>query len=1394
MKSKVTYTHDGSETTTGSFTYTVSDGTDTAAGTVTVTVTPANDGPVVVDDTATVAEGGEVEIAVTTLLANDTDPEGSTLSITAVGGAVNGRVALSEDKSEVTYTHDGSETATGSFTYTVSDGTDTATGTVTVTVVPVNDAPTGVADTATVAEGGSVDVAVTALLANDSDPEGSTLSITAVGGAVNGTVTLSEDESEVTYAHDGSETTTGSFTYTVSDGTATATGAVSVTVTPVNDPPGPLMLTDQTATAGTSFSYEVPEVTDPDGDELTYAAFLGTGQNPLPSWLSFDEGMRTFSGTPRTAHVGEYEIQVTVTDSSAASKKAEFTLAVVQPPNEAPEAPELTSQTATEDQAFSYEVPEFDDPEDDTVTYAAGLDDGGTLPGWLSFNATSRKLSGTPLESDTPASHTIRITATDDASLPLSSSATFTLTVVEVNDAPSTPSLTNQDAVVSRPFSYAFAAVTDPEGGDITYTASVGENGELPSWLLFDADGLTLSGTPGESDAPAELVIRITAIDDADPPLASSTDFTLTVSQQNGAPQAVDDTATVAEGHALTIPSNDLLANDSDPDGQTLVITGVGNAVYGTVTLSADGASVTYRHGGSESASGSFTYTVSDGVETDTATVAITVTPVNDPPAAPSVADQAAVEDEQFSYRFVAVADPESDGVAYTSALAGGGALPSWLSFNVTTRAFSGTPREHDTPATLTIAVTATDDGEPAESAASTFTLTVAAVNDPPNAPTVGDRTATVGVAFAYTVLASYDSDSWPLSYAAAQGHGQNPLPGWLRFDVETRTFSGTPLPADVAEHEIVVSVSDDLHTTSAAFTLTVEVAPNRPPVPPQITTQEATEDLPFTLAVPPFTDPDEDLLEYSVGVASPDAMVADLPAWLEFDTATRLLSGTPLEGDTPSVLTLVVTATDDGDPSASDEVRFLLDVAEVNDAPTASAGEDQTVPAARFVTLDGSGSLDPEGESLRYAWSQKGEPQVAISGAKTVAPTFVAPLQLPPDVELVFTLVVTDVAGAYSEPDSVSIRVVGLDSPAEPVVPVISIEAEVASVVEGQVASFRIEAAPSPDRPIAIVMDVAGGDAYGVADGQRDVFILPGHTSSILVLATVDDGIDEPHGRIEAVIRDQPLYSLGAKSTAQVIVSDNDLASSQPALEITPESQLSSAESTPEPTVPSLPTATLTPEPTSPPLPTAALTPEPTSPPSPTAAPTPEPTSLPSPTAALTPEPTSPPSPTAALTPEPTSPPSPTAAPTPEPTLPPSPTATRTPEPTQATSWQSDHLPSTSPPPSTATHAAMPTTPHLSLSWTPAPGPATLQPAGDPQPAASAWPTATAPSAPALSIQPPSVPTPTVEVEEPPATAASVPVDDDQGAGRMGWIVTIALAGVTAATGGTVFLQGARR
>ena len=232
------YRHDGSETTAGSFTYTITDGTDTATALVTITVSPVNDPPVAVADVIAVQEGGTVSVQAHQLLNNDSDAEDDALTITAVGDAINGLVTL--DGSTIVYRHDGSETTTGGFIYTLTDGTDSATALVTVTVSPVNDSPIGVGDTLAVQEGGTVSFQTQQLLANDTDAEGDALRITAVGDAINGLVTL--DGNTIIYAHDGSETTAGSFTYTVSDGTESATVLVTITVSPVDDTPVVLLV------------------------------------------------------------------------------------------------------------------------------------------------------------------------------------------------------------------------------------------------------------------------------------------------------------------------------------------------------------------------------------------------------------------------------------------------------------------------------------------------------------------------------------------------------------------------------------------------------------------------------------------------------------------------------------------------------------------------------------------------------------------------------------------------------------------------------------------------------------------------------------------------------------------------------------------------------------------------------------------------------------------------------------------------------------------------------------------------------------------------------------------------------------------------------------------------
>ena len=109
-----------------------------------------NNTPVAVDDTLTVAE--DAALSSTDVIANDTDADGDTLSLTAATTSGTGTVAVNADGLSVDYTPAANFNGTEVITYTVSDGTLTdETGTLTITVTAVNDAPVAVADTLTVA-------------------------------------------------------------------------------------------------------------------------------------------------------------------------------------------------------------------------------------------------------------------------------------------------------------------------------------------------------------------------------------------------------------------------------------------------------------------------------------------------------------------------------------------------------------------------------------------------------------------------------------------------------------------------------------------------------------------------------------------------------------------------------------------------------------------------------------------------------------------------------------------------------------------------------------------------------------------------------------------------------------------------------------------------------------------------------------------------------------------------------------------------------------------------------------------------------------------------------------------------------------------------------------------
>ncbi|PUA26334.1 MAG: hypothetical protein B0W54_23945, partial [Cellvibrio sp. 79] len=169
----------------------------------------------------------------------------------------------------------------------------------------------------------------------------------------------------------------------------------------------------------------------------------------------------------------------------------------------------------------------------------------------------------------------------------------------------------------------------------------------------------------------------------------------------------------------------------------------------------------------------------------------------NDAPTiANAIPDRSATENVAFNFQLAAntFADIDvGDTLTYIAQLAGGGALPSWLSFDAATRTFSGIPANGDV-GTVSINVIA-DDGN-GGTVTDTFDIVIANANDAPTvANAIPDQNATEDNAFNFQFAANTfaDADAGATLAYSAQLAGGAALPSWLSFNAATRTFSGTP-------------------------------------------------------------------------------------------------------------------------------------------------------------------------------------------------------------------------------------------------------------------------------------------------------------------------------------------------------------------------------------------------------------------------------------------------------------------------------------------------------------------------------------------------------------------------------------------------------------------------
>ncbi len=281
----------------------------------------------------------------------------------------------------------------------------------------------------------------------------------------------------------------------------------------------------------------------------------------------------------------------------------------------------------------------------------------------------------------------------------------------------------------------------------------------------------------------------------------------------NRPPVAVNDTYSTAQDTMLTVPAPGVLANDTDPDGNSLLAEKATDPAHGTLTLNANG-SFSYTPAPGFFGTDSFTYRADDGYEfSAAATVTITVSaapPVNVAPVLGAIGVKSVNELTQLAFTATAT---DSNGDTLTYSLTG---APSGAAINSATGVFTWTPSEAQGPGTYTITVVVSD-GALTDSEA--VTVTVAEVNVAPVLATIGNKSLTLGQTLTFTASAidvDLPANTKTFSLGAGAPSGATITAGGL--------FSWTPSAAGT--YSITVRVADGAATDTETITVTVSAIP----------------------------------------------------------------------------------------------------------------------------------------------------------------------------------------------------------------------------------------------------------------------------------------------------------------------------------------------------------------------------------------------------------------------------------------------------------------------------------------------------------------------------------------------------------------------------------------
>jgi len=626
------YTSGDASTYDDTFTYVAMDSQGAkTTGIVSLMIDAKNDAPVTVTDVVTLEENSAT--LTIDVLGNDSDAENDALTISSIGTAAHGTVAIVGDK--VTYTPEADYTGTDSFTYVATDALAKTIGTVTVTVSETNADPITIEDVEVVTEDSAAVSNKFSVLTNDTDPNGNILALDSISTALYGTATIAGNN--ILYAPDANYEGSDTITYTVTDGNGgSAKGTVTITVRGAND--APEAIDDVLGSVSTSKGVVKLDVLANDYDidtndsisiqsvatsasSTTDAEFGATATTALGNRVSIANGKVTY--TASTVSNGSDSFDYLIVDESGKLDYATATLTLSNNTNPVAindEKEILEDASATEITVLSNDL----DVDSDKVQ----IHKISTDPTYGSATVTNGKLFYTP---------NVNYTGTDTFAYIVKDGksgfdeATVTITITAVNDD---PSARNDNATVEVDTSANIIDVlgndSDADGDTLTVTA-VGNSGASTHGGVV---ALSMSGvvtyTPKAGFTGSDS-FTYTVSDDASSPATATATVNITVAALNTVPVANN----VTYATAITEDSKDTIIDlsgeyaDSVDASDTVSIVSITQADHGTVKFT--NGKVLYTPDKDYEGIDTFTYTVDDGNDgQDSGIVTLTVDDIED--------------------------------------------------------------------------------------------------------------------------------------------------------------------------------------------------------------------------------------------------------------------------------------------------------------------------------------------------------------------------------------------------------------------------------------------------------------------------------------------------------------------------------------------------------------------------------------------------------------------------------------------------------------------------------------------------------------------------------------------------------------------------------------------